>query len=130
MFVDSSALVAMILPEPDGQAFASRLQESGESFTSPVAIFETTLALRRMRGAPLAEVVLVIEEFLRRAGSHIVQVDADDHIGALQAFEMYGKGTGSPAQLNLSDCFAYAVAKRLGVPLLYKGYDFAHTDLA
>jgi ribonuclease VapC len=49
---------------------------------------------------------------------------------ALQAFEKYGKGRGHKAQLNMGDCFAYACAKSLGVPLLYKGDDFAKTDLA
>jgi ribonuclease VapC len=123
-------MVAMILPEQDGQHFAFRLQQSPEAYTSPIAIFETALALRRLRGAPVAEMVLMIEEFLRRAGGRIIAIEADDHIGALQAFEMYGKGSGHPAQLNLGDSFAYAAAKRLGVSLLYKGEDFKHTDLA
>jgi ribonuclease VapC len=130
MFVDSSALVAMMLPEPDGAELAARLQERSETWTSSIAIFETALALRRLRSMPLAEIVFVIEEFLRRAGVKIVQIDNDEHIGALQAFERFGKGTGNPAQLNMGDCFAYAAAKRLGVPLLYKGNDFSSTDLA
>jgi len=130
MFVDSSALVAMLMPEPDGHILASRLQERTEAYTSSVAIFETVLALRRLRGAPIPEMNLLVEEFLRRASVRVVEVEADEHVGALQAFEVYGKGSGHPAQLNLADCFAYAVAKRLGVPLLYKGNDFSHTDLA
>lgn len=130
MFVDSSALVAMLLPEPEGQILAARLHEAREGFTSSLAIFETVLALRRLRGTPIGETNLLVEEFLRRAGVRIVEIEADEHIGALQAFEVYGKGTGSIAQLNLCDCFAYAVTKRLGASLLYKGEDFKHTDLA
>jgi ribonuclease VapC len=49
---------------------------------------------------------------------------------AIDAFARYGKGRGHPAQLNIADCLSYACAKKLGVPLLYKGNDFARTDLA
>jgi len=48
----------------------------------------------------------------------------------VRAYARYGKGTGHPAQLNFGDCFSYAAAKRVGAPLLYKGADFSHTDLA
>jgi ribonuclease VapC len=130
MVVDSSALVAMMLPEADGQEFALRLQSQTEVYTSSIVIFETALALRRLRAIPVAEGNFMIGEFLRRAGVKVVAIEADDHIGALQAFDRYGKGTGSPAQLNMADCFVYALAQRLGVTLLYKGGDFAHTDLA
>lgn len=130
MFVDSSALVSMILPEEDGEALSSRLEENGEGFTSPLHLFETTIALGRERKAPIAEMMLVAEEFLRRAGVRLVAIEPDDHVGALQAFQTYGKGTGHPAQLNMGDCFAYAAAKRLGLELLYKGNDFAQTDMA
>jgi ribonuclease VapC len=130
MFVDSSALVSMILPEEDGEALSARLEENGEGFTSALHLFETTIALGRERKAPLAEMMLVAEEFLRRAGVRLVAIEADDHVGALQAFQTYGKGTGHPAQLNMGDCFAYAAAKRLGLELLYKGNDFAQTDMA
>jgi ribonuclease VapC len=130
MFVDSSALVAMLLPEPDGPDFASHLQGRREAYTSSIAIFETALALRRLRSVPLSEIVYMVEQFLPMAGIKVVDIEADEYVGALSAFEIYGKGSGNPAQLNMGDCFAYAAAKRLGVPLLYKGNDFSQTDLA
>lgn len=59
----------------------------------------------------------------------LVPITTDDAGRALDAFARYGKGTGHPARLNMGDCFAYAVARNHGVPLLYKGEDFALTDL-
>lgn len=66
---------------------------------------------------------------LEAANIRVVPVDPDDAIRALDAFDRYGKGTGHPAGLNMGDCFAYAIAKRHNTLLLYKGNDFAQTDL-
>jgi len=130
MFVDSSALVAMIAPEPDGQEIASILDDAIDRRTSAIVVFETVLAIMRLRRATLAEVILLVQEFLQNAEVRIVDIDAGKYLSALQAFEVYGKGTGHPARLNMGDCFSYAMAKSAGVPLLYKGDDFSHTDLA
>ncbi|HSI40346.1 MAG TPA: type II toxin-antitoxin system VapC family toxin [Xanthobacteraceae bacterium] len=64
------------------------------------------------------------------AGIDILTLTPDIGRSALEAFDRYGKGGGHPAQLNMGDCFAYACAKLHNVPLLYKGNDFARTDLA
>ena len=128
--VDSSVLVAVLAPEADGEAFAMQIQEASAPITSPLAMFETVLALCRLRQASVADMAAVVSEFLARAGARIVPMDADLHVAALQAHERYGKGTGHPARLNMGDCFSYAMARRAGVPLLYKGEDFALTDLA
>ena len=129
VFVDSSALVAMLANEDDGGALAARLGDFAESTTSSIVIYETVLALCRIRRAPLFDMQAVVQEFLRRAGVRVVEIEADEHVGALGAHARLGKGTGHAAGLNLGDCFSYAIAKRLGVPLLYKGEDFVHTDL-
>jgi ribonuclease VapC len=71
-----------------------------------------------------------VREFLTEAGIDTRPITPDIGEAALAALARYGKGMGHPAQLNLGDCFAYAMAKRHGVPLLYKGDDFSHTDLA
>lgn len=71
-----------------------------------------------------------IDAFLREAEIEIVPIAGDEARLAIQAFADYGKGRGHPAQLNLADCLSYACAKGRGVPLLYKGNDFSHTDLA
>ena len=130
MFVDTSALVAMVVREPDGNDLMGRLQSATSSFTSSIVVFECVLAVRRIRQMTVGAATLLVTEFLRRAEVELIPVESDDHFGALQAFDSYGKGTGHPAQLNLADCFSYALAKRLGVPLLYKGSDFSQTDLS
>jgi len=130
MFIDSSALVAMVASEVDGEQLAARLEEAYEPFTSPIVIFETVLALARIHRAPVAQTTFIVLEFLERTGIELADVHADTHLVALTAHERFGKGTGHRAQLNMGDCFSYAMAKKAGVPILYKGDDFAHTDLA
>ncbi|MBL8583733.1 MAG: type II toxin-antitoxin system VapC family toxin [Rhizobiaceae bacterium] len=71
-----------------------------------------------------------LKDFLREARIDIVPIDGAEAWLAIDAFERYGKGCGHPARLNLADCFSYASARTSGVGLLYKGEDFARTDLA
>jgi ribonuclease VapC len=130
MFVDASALVAMLAPEDDGALFASRLDSSRSATTSPLAVFETVLALRRLREVASAEVLQVVLAFLDRSKVEVVGMEPGLYLPALRAHDLYGKGSGHPARLNIGDCFSYAMAKHAGVPLLYKGEDFAQTDLA
>lgn len=130
MFVDSSALVAMIASEDDGEALADRLKLARRPVTSPIVVFETALALSRIFRASPDEMTLNVIEFLEEAGVDVIEVRADAHLIALKAQQNFGKGTGHGAQLNMGDCFSYAVAKAAGIPLLYKGNDFAQTDLS
>lgn len=129
-FVDSSALVALIAAEPEGEAIAAQLEKQPPHFTSPLVMFETVVALCRIRRVPIDQITFVVHDFLARARIAIEPVEADTYITALQAYERYGKGSGHPARLNFGDCFSYAAAIRSGVPLIYKGNDFAQTDLA
>jgi ribonuclease VapC len=69
-----------------------------------------------------------LDNFLRRGGIEIVPVDVDQVRIARDAFRRFGKGR-HPASLNFGDCFSYALAKALGEPLLFKGGDFARTDI-
>ena len=78
----------------------------------------------------LAPMLMVVHDFLGRAGIRIQPIEADLHIAALAAFEQYGKVSRHPAKLNLGDCFSYAMAKRSDDMLIYKGDDFGYTDLA
>ncbi|MEX0407219.1 type II toxin-antitoxin system VapC family toxin [Aquibium sp. LZ166] len=130
MFLDSSALVAMLVPEGDGHRLAAELQSSSDPVTTPMAVVESVLGLRKHRAAPLSELAVEVTEFLIRGGVTVLEIPEDIHFGVLMAYERYGKGSQHPARLNLGDCFSYAMAKRLGIPLLYKGNDFARTDLA
>ncbi|MCP1560945.1 UNVERIFIED_ORG: ribonuclease VapC [Methylobacterium sp. SuP10 SLI 274] len=129
MFVDASALIAIITEEPEGRALSERLEAADVPITSPVAVYEAALGIARKKQGGLkaarADVAMLLD--LARIG--LVPITPEDGERALDAFERYGKGTGHPARLNMGDCFAYAVAQNHGVPLLYKGEDFALTDL-
>ncbi|MBX3531069.1 MAG: type II toxin-antitoxin system VapC family toxin [Rhizobiaceae bacterium] len=129
MHVDASAMVAIILREPGYGALAARLAEASQRVTSAIAVLETIIAVGRELGDRSAG-LQVLREFLASAKVDVAPVGAELVDGLANAHLRYGKGSGSPARLNLGDCFSYALAKRAGVPLLYKGDDFAQTDLA
>ena len=130
MFVDASAIVAIITIERDHEPIARRLDSVGNAITSALAIYEAVLAIARKQGVRVAQANSVVERFCDRAGIQVAPITAETAGTALDTFLRYGKGQGHPARLNMGDCFAYAMAKQHAVPLLYKGDDFAHTDLA
>ena len=129
-FVDSSSLVAMLAPEEDGEIYAQHLDSSHGNAASALVVFEVVLALVRLRHISVAEALMLVLEHLQRAGVELMPIGVDAHVAALGAHARYGKGTGHPAQLNLGDCFSYAMAKALNLKILYKGNDFAQTDMA
>jgi ribonuclease VapC len=129
MFVDSSAIVAILTREEDADRLADRIETADAPVTSPIAIFEATLGLCRKRHASVEEARADLRDFLDLAGIETVGISPADADMALLAFSRYGKGRGHPAQLNMGDCFAYAVAQSRDMPLLYKGNDFAQTDI-
>ena len=129
MFVDASAIVAVLTGEPDADALADTLDAARAPITSAVAVFEATLGLCRKRHASVAEAQADVAEFLTMAGVRIVSITAKEADAALDAFSRYGKGRGHPVQLNMGDCFAYAVAKTYRTALLFKGDDFSKTDV-
>ena len=142
MFVDASAIVAILGREPGHEEIEKRLaQVEGRFFVSPLVKFEASVALARQKAEPKGRNVKPSPELLRQAqravDAFVEDVDAQEvaitpEIGrrALDACAAYGKAVGHPADLNFGDCFAYACAKELSVSLIYKGHDFAHTDLA
>jgi len=130
MFVDASAIVAILTCEPEADALTDRLERAAAPITSPIAIFEAALGLCRKRRASVEEAEADLSAFLAAANIRTVPIAPDDAHEALVAFSRYGKGQGHPAQLNLGDCFAYAVARNNAVALLFKGNDFDKTDIA
>jgi ribonuclease VapC len=128
MFVDASAAIAIIADEPDGPALAARLGQAGAVFTSPLAYFETVAGLARNKSVTLEEAAEIADDFLREIDAAIVDVDAAIGRRAVATSAAYGKGR-HPAALNMGDCFAYACARAIGVPLLFKGNDFLRTDI-
>ncbi|MFN9928710.1 MAG: type II toxin-antitoxin system VapC family toxin [Phenylobacterium sp.] len=122
--VDSSALVAIAEAEPEAGLFAEILADTDIAWLSPTNYVETAMVLI---GRGLIADRARLDRFL--ADSNVqVRHDLSLSEGAVEAFLRYGKGR-HPARLNLGDCFAYALAKRLDAPLLYKGDDFALTDV-
>ena len=129
MFVDASAVVAILTREPEAGALADVLEEAHSPITSPIAVFEAVLGVCRKRHASVEEAEQDVGEFLELAGVRIEPITDKEARRALAAFSRYGKGRGHPAQLNLGDCFAYATAKNARTGLLFKGEDFDKTDI-
>src|SRR5580658_3707788 len=128
--VDASAFVAILQREPGCEALLDALKRSDKAVTSPIAVFEATLAIRRILGCPTPTAERLIVDFLAAGGIEVFGLPSGVEHAALVAFDRYGKGTGHRAKLNLGDCFAYALAIHLGAALLYIGEDFVHTDIA
>jgi ribonuclease VapC len=128
MFVDASALTAVLTNEPDAGLILEKLGARSAKIISPMAVWETTVAVARVYGMPIPEATRSVERYLERADIQLVAVPPPATKLALEAFDRYGKGR-HPARLNMGDCFAYACAKHYDQPLLYKGLDFAQTDI-
>ena len=129
MFVDASAIVAILTGEPEADTLADILDAARLPITSAVAVFEAVLGICRKRHASVAEAQDDVREFLETAGIQTVSITDREADGALEAFARYGMGRGHPAQLNMGDCFAYATAKNYRASLLFKGEDFTKTDI-
>jgi ribonuclease VapC len=129
MFVDASALVAILAAEPERAAFLRRLEDE-RAVTSAIAIFEASHAVARKLSLDLRRAREEVDAFLREAEIDVIPITAVIGEGAVDAARRYGKASGHPAKLNMGDCFSYAMARDAGLPLLYKGDDFARTDLA
>lgn len=129
MHVDASAMVAIMLREDAHGELLERLAAASRRTTSAVSVLEAIIAVGRETGDRSAG-LLAVREFLARTGIEITPVAGGVVDGLADAHLRYGKGSGSAARLNLGDCFSYALAKQADVPLLYKGENFARTDLA
>jgi ribonuclease VapC len=124
--VDSSALVAILEAEPEAAKFLEIIQGVPRRFISAVTVYETGIVVGARRGWESAEDAMALVEQL---GIEIVPFAAAQIADALAAYRRYGKGFHAKARLNLGDCAAYALAKRMDAPLLFKGEDFRETDV-
>ena len=127
MIVDSSALLAILRDEPESYACAAAIESATSRHISAANFLESAIVIDGSRD-PVAS--RRFDDLLREADIHIEPVTEEQANIARQAYRDYGKGSGHPAQLNFGDCFAYALAKSLRQPLLFKGADFTHTDVA
>jgi ribonuclease VapC len=126
MIVDSSAMVAMLLEEPEGHHFDVAILRSAGCQMSSGSLLESSMILQSRKGA---DGVRDLELLIVRFKIEIAPFTESQARIARVAFERYGKGR-HPAQLNFGDCMAYALAKETGEELLFKGTDFGKTDVA
>lgn len=128
MFVDASALCAILALEDEAEDLVRRIRAAERRITSPLAVWETVVNLPRLNGLDSETSEQEVKRLLNMALIEIVAVEPAVTALALDAFRRFGKGR-HPAKLNFGDCFAYACAKHHKVPLLYKGDDFNQTDI-
>lgn len=129
MVVDSSALVAIFLQEPEAARFARTIGEEARPIMSAANVLETSIVLRALKRIAPADAESWLDEFLAAAAIDVAPVTRQQLTVARAAHARFGKGSGHAAQLNFGDCFAYALAISLGAPLLFKGDDFSRTDV-
>ncbi|MBZ9851685.1 type II toxin-antitoxin system VapC family toxin [Mesorhizobium sp. CA14] len=136
MFVDASVLVAILNQEPDWEELSKQLSGAVDFHVSAMVRFEATQALARAGAGsrkPTAEALLkardLVDQLILEIGGENVPIGEEIGSRAIDASARYGKAVGHQADLNFGDCFAYACAKVLDIPLLYKGNDFLLTDL-
>ncbi|PXA97492.1 hypothetical protein DMC47_13520 [Nostoc sp. 3335mG] len=128
LFVDASALVSILTDEPDAASLADRMADDGHLLSSAIAVWETTMAIARSRKCQPSEALAIVELFCRDMDINLTTIGPSESTIAVEAFTRYGKGRHE-AKLNMGDCFAYACARTNNATLLYKGDDFARTDL-
>jgi ribonuclease VapC len=124
--VDTSAIVAIVLGEPERAAFRQVILHAGKALISAVSVIELKMVLYSRRGPPA---IVLVEDMLRLPMFDIVPPGPADLEAAFGAFVVFGRGSGHPAALNFGDLFSYALAKVRDLPLLFKGNDFAETDI-
>lgn len=141
MFLDASALVAMLLRETDGAALLKAMEAArGKLRFSPIVRMEAVLALVRARieargkgpatADDYADATRLVDQLLDALEARELPITSEIGKDAVAALAIYGKQVGHAAQLNMGDALSYACAKAEQVPLLYKGRDFSETDLA
>lgn len=127
MIVDSSALLAVLKEEPESAKFIELIDRAPRCGISAVNYVESAVVVDSNRDPVMSR---RFEDFLRQAEIEIQPVTIRQARIAREAYRDFGKGSGHRARLNFGDCFAYALAKESGEPLLFKGQDFSCTDVA
>jgi ribonuclease VapC len=123
--LDTSAILAVLLDEPERAEFVSRIEQADRRLVSAMSVLEAAMVLEGRMGDDAGH---DLDLFIRRAALEVVPFD-DEQLGhARSAFRRYGKGRHT-AGLNFGDCASYALAQWSGEPLLFKGTDFAATDV-
>lgn len=126
MVIDTSALLALLLEEREAETFRAAIEDDPTRLVSAATLLETTIVIEARKGTAGGR---ELELLVRAAGVVVVPVDADQVAEGRRAWRRFGRGH-HPAALNFGDVFSYALARTSGEPLLFKGDDFARTDIA
>jgi ribonuclease VapC len=142
MFLDASAIVAILAQEDDADGLLAKIEDrAGGRFYSALSAYEAIVSLARIitnladgpntpiQTATLEHTHRRVLDFFAVIGAKEIPISGTTLSRAVDATRTYGKLVGSPARLNLADCFAYACAKENGIPMLFKGSDFPQTDM-
>ena len=127
MVVYTSAILAILSQEDDAERYAGAIEASDRPLISAASVVEAGMVVMARLGT---DARAELEDLLRQGGFRVEALTFEHALVALDAFEQFGKGRGHPAGLNFGDCLVYALAKLTGQPLLFKGDDFASTDIA
>jgi ribonuclease VapC len=126
MIIDASALLAVLLDEPERPTFEAAMSRAPFPRISAASYLEAGIVVDSRRDPMRSR---YLDTFLASAEVAIEPVTAEQATIARKAYQDFGRGSGHPARLNFGDCFAYALAKATDEELLFKGEDFSHTDI-
>jgi ribonuclease VapC len=125
MVLDTSALLALLLLEPEAEGFRLALDDDATRLVSAANLLETSIVIEARKGVDAGR---ELDLLIQKAEIEVVPFDSDQVSEARRAYRRFGKGRHR-AGLNFGDAFAYALARATGEPLLFKGEDFAKTDI-
>jgi ribonuclease VapC len=126
VIIDASALIAILLDEPERAAFERAIAQDFDPRISAATYVETGIVVDSRRDPMRSR---YLDSFLAVADVAIEPLTAEQAVIAREAYRDFGRGSGHPANLNFGDCFSYALATAFNEPLLFKGNDFTHTDV-
>ena len=129
IFVDSSAIVAILTGDPDAAVLAGKLESDRERISGGHVVLEASMRLASLFGLTAVAANGLVTRLLREAEISVVPITEDVGHAAVAAFDRYGRGRGAGGNLNFGDCLSYACAKAYSARLLHKGHDFAQTDV-
>jgi len=129
MFIETSAFVAILAGEPEADIYLDALDGAAQRQTGAHVRLEATINLARILGLEVLDAQEMFDAFLQAAKITVIPITDAIARRAVEAFAVYGKGKGHPAQLNFADCLSYACADTLKMPILFKGRDFVEPNL-
>lgn len=128
MFLDTSAVVAVLTEDAEAALFVHKIERAKRCYVSAIVLFEASAAVARIEARAPAAAQEAVEAFFKTIQAQTIVIDAKVGAAASEAFATYGMGS-HPAALTMGDCFTYACAKVYRLPVLFKGDAFQQTDL-